>query len=292
MKFCVDFVTNSSSDSTVMVFIKRKDGQYIVEEGDTSPFEEGRLEIRNGKLYADDEQIRTVDQLLDCLGFFSDLDGVKKLKDIAEIGLMDVEQEYGESISNRYSYQLEKAHPGEFEEDCQNGVTSHVVKKWEGYLAALFGDKILNLNEGDIEGALESEDMDLMFPECIYVKGYPMDTLDFSTLQEAGKKRAGAKLKPPQQAALKQSDLKALFADVIWERGVDYTRKRAVRNLIQDKTKIEADVMGSKSYHVCIVLRANAVSQMTCTCPYAGDGLNCKHMAAVLCTACMNKADF
>ena len=77
-----------------------------------------------------------------------------------------------------------------------------------------------------------------------------------------------------------------LFTDIILSRGADYCRKKVVENLQQDESKIEADVVGSETYHVRIALTDGCISDLTCNCPYAADGLkNCKHMAAVLFSA-------
>lgn len=45
---------------------------------------------------------------------------------------------------------------------------------------------------------------------------------------------------------------------------------------------IRADVIGSEDYEVEISLSYGEVTDMYCSCPYALDGRNCKHMAAVL----------
>lgn len=77
-----------------------------------------------------------------------------------------------------------------------------------------------------------------------------------------------------------------LFTDIILSRGADYCRKKVVENLQQDESKLEADVVGSETYHVHIALTDGRISDLTCNCPYAADGSkNCKHMAAVLFAA-------
>lgn len=45
---------------------------------------------------------------------------------------------------------------------------------------------------------------------------------------------------------------------------------------------IRADVIGSEDYEVEISVNNGEVTDMYCSCPYALDGRNCKHMAAVL----------
>ncbi len=49
------------------------------------------------------------------------------------------------------------------------------------------------------------------------------------------------------------------------------------------ENRIEAEVAGSEYYHVSIDLDGEDIIDMTCDCPYAAKGYNCKHMAAVLC---------
>ena len=44
----------------------------------------------------------------------------------------------------------------------------------------------------------------------------------------------------------------------------------------------KAVVSGSEDYSVEIVIENGKVLSMVCDCPYAEDGNNCKHMAAVL----------
>lgn len=78
----------------------------------------------------------------------------------------------------------------------------------------------------------------------------------------------------------------ALFTEVILSRGADYCRKKAVKNIQLDDTGIEADVIGTETYHVCIRFEKENIKNVSCNCPYAADKTkNCKHMAAVLFTA-------
>lgn len=77
-------------------------------------------------------------------------------------------------------------------------------------------------------------------------------------------------------------DWKKLFALHILERGYDYYCDNAVENLDIEDDIIRADVIGSENYEVEICLSNGAVTDMYCSCPYAMDGRNCKHMAAVL----------
>ncbi len=75
---------------------------------------------------------------------------------------------------------------------------------------------------------------------------------------------------------------KKLFATHILERGYDYYLDNAVENIDISKDIIRADVIGSEDYEVEISLSGGDVTEMYCSCPYALDGRNCKHMAAVL----------
>lgn len=75
---------------------------------------------------------------------------------------------------------------------------------------------------------------------------------------------------------------KKLFANQILERGYDYYCENAVENLDISEDMIRADVIGSEDYEVEISLSDKDITDMYCSCPYASDGRNCKHMAAVL----------
>ena len=75
---------------------------------------------------------------------------------------------------------------------------------------------------------------------------------------------------------------KSLFARHILERGYDYYCMDAVENLDVSEDLIRADVSGTEDYEVEISLEDGEITDMYCSCPYAEDGRNCKHMAAVL----------
>ena len=77
-------------------------------------------------------------------------------------------------------------------------------------------------------------------------------------------------------------DWKKLFATHILERGYDYYCDNAVENLEIADDIIRADVIGTDDYEVEISLSNGEVTDMYCSCLYALDGRNCKHMAAVL----------
>jgi len=78
---------------------------------------------------------------------------------------------------------------------------------------------------------------------------------------------------------------KKLFAPHILSRGLEYYESELVELEAVDDQSIEATVEGTDTYDVQILLRNGRVIQMDCDCPYAADGNNCKHMAAVLFAA-------
>ena len=73
-----------------------------------------------------------------------------------------------------------------------------------------------------------------------------------------------------------------LFYRQILSRGREYFRSGKVQNLKHTGARYEADVVGTKDYHVTAYLGDRVHPQLSCNCPYAGDGYYCKHMAAVL----------
>ena len=73
-----------------------------------------------------------------------------------------------------------------------------------------------------------------------------------------------------------------LFSKMILSRGKEYFHNNAVKDLRRWAGTYRATVAGREKYAVQIVTAANKVLSMSCTCPYAEDGNNCKHMAAVL----------
>ena len=73
-----------------------------------------------------------------------------------------------------------------------------------------------------------------------------------------------------------------LFKSRILERGYDYYTSGAVTELETDKDAVYATVCGAEDYEVEIHLNNDKIDYMYCSCPYAADDNNCKHMAAVL----------
>ena len=78
---------------------------------------------------------------------------------------------------------------------------------------------------------------------------------------------------------------KNLFQKHILERGYNYYEDGSVTQIKINKDEITAVVEGTYDYNVSIDLKNGIVTDMFCDCPYAEDGNNCKHMAAVLYAA-------
>ena len=74
------------------------------------------------------------------------------------------------------------------------------------------------------------------------------------------------------------------FRKIILERGEDYCYGGLVCDLKKEDYGYSAVVKGSEDYNVDIYIENDEVTDMDCDCPYACDGNNCKHMAAVLFT--------
>ncbi|MDO4466289.1 MAG: UPF0158 family protein [Bacillota bacterium] len=72
------------------------------------------------------------------------------------------------------------------------------------------------------------------------------------------------------------------FTRKILYRGLDYYQCSQVHNLKYDGYVLRADVEGSEVYEVKIFVDQQNIEDMHCTCPYAQEGHNCKHMAATL----------
>ena len=72
------------------------------------------------------------------------------------------------------------------------------------------------------------------------------------------------------------------FSKRILNRGFNYYLDGYVENIYINAKKIKAIVYGTHRYHVEIALNGDDIKEMSCDCPYASDGFNCKHMAAVL----------
>lgn len=75
---------------------------------------------------------------------------------------------------------------------------------------------------------------------------------------------------------------KSLFSLHILDRGYDYFCENAVEDMEVTADLLRASVIGTEEYEVEISLMDGEIADMYCSCPYAEDGRNCKHMAAVL----------
>ena len=78
------------------------------------------------------------------------------------------------------------------------------------------------------------------------------------------------------------SSWKDLFREHILARGEMYYYDGAVQDLEKTEHGYHAVVEGTEDYEVDIEIEDGRICEMYCTCPYADDGNNCKHMAAVL----------
>ena len=78
------------------------------------------------------------------------------------------------------------------------------------------------------------------------------------------------------------SDWKDLFQGHILDRGEAYYFDGAVLELHKTEHGYHAAVEGTEDYEVDIEMEGGRVCEMYCSCPYAENGNNCKHMAAVL----------
>lgn len=74
----------------------------------------------------------------------------------------------------------------------------------------------------------------------------------------------------------------SLFKQHILERGAEYNQNGYVSAFGITEQGIEAEIEGTKKYHVNIELDGERITNMSCDCPHAESGNNCKHMAAVL----------
>lgn len=75
---------------------------------------------------------------------------------------------------------------------------------------------------------------------------------------------------------------KKQFNNIILNRGESYFIQGKVKNLTEKNGSFTAYVTGERGYSVYIGIRDNAITRMSCSCPFAGGGNKCKHMAAVL----------
>jgi len=71
------------------------------------------------------------------------------------------------------------------------------------------------------------------------------------------------------------------FTSVSLDRGIGYYEMKLVSNLKVADNKITAIVTGEHLYSVEIEIEGKKIKNMSCTCPHAFKGNNCKHMAAI-----------
>lgn len=73
-----------------------------------------------------------------------------------------------------------------------------------------------------------------------------------------------------------------LFKSYILDRGIEYYENGYVTEFSYEDGVISAVVDGTEEYHIDIEVDGEDVMNMSCDCPHARSGNNCKHMAAVL----------
>lgn len=73
-----------------------------------------------------------------------------------------------------------------------------------------------------------------------------------------------------------------LFKPWILARGQEYYECGQVTELKEIASTVFAEISGNQAYHVEVQRKDKRVVRMSCDCPYAEGGENCKHMAAVL----------
>ena len=76
--------------------------------------------------------------------------------------------------------------------------------------------------------------------------------------------------------------MERFVSEHILARGEMYYYDGAVQDLEKTEHGYHAVVEGTEDYEVDIEMEDKQICEMYCTCPYAADGNNCKHMAAVL----------
>lgn len=69
--------------------------------------------------------------------------------------------------------------------------------------------------------------------------------------------------------------------DVFWERGMEYVRRRRVKDLTQGERDITATVIGTRAYQVTLAVTPNGKIAYDCTCPAWDSYGFCKHLVAV-----------
>lgn len=75
---------------------------------------------------------------------------------------------------------------------------------------------------------------------------------------------------------------KHLFKKHILDRGYAYLCLGRIEDIQYEGDIVTAKVQGTDNYTVLVRMKGPEIADMKCDCPYATDGNNCKHMAALL----------
>ena len=85
------------------------------------------------------------------------------------------------------------------------------------------------------------------------------------------------------EESTKMTDWKKYFNSSILSRGRQYYHEGRVKRLTHRDHEWFAAVKGSRSYNVIAQIGEDGdIEDMECSCLYAYNGQNCKHMAALL----------
>lgn len=77
-------------------------------------------------------------------------------------------------------------------------------------------------------------------------------------------------------------DFEHEFPERILKRGYEYYKNGCVENISIQEDLITADIIGTKTYKAYIEIEDDILLDAGCSCPYASDGIYCKHIAALL----------
>lgn len=90
---------------------------------------------------------------------------------------------------------------------------------------------------------------------------------------------------------IKITEAADLFESHIYERGEAISCSDLIKITHKSADLITAIVEGTEYYDVRIMMGNGYITDMSCTCPYADTGENCKHMAAVLINCFKDTSD-
>lgn len=102
------------------------------------------------------------------------------------------------------------------------------------------------------------------------------------TLSQPSSSITGSIQSGNKQYLASDSDWQLLFSSEILKRGKSYQRGQRVNITVRSDNMVSGIVQGSELYKVQIEFNHGIVKDMRCSCPYATNGLNCKHEAAML----------